>query len=234
MIANAVTQRLGLIALTAVALASCAAPPRAATQAVAVRAPEELLGLPPEARLAHELARACETRDAMACGRLGSLYWSGHGVPRHRYHARSLWSYACDAGDVHSCVEAGQMLERNPLPSIKRDEVLGYWASACARGSGVACTHLGQIALTTDVDAPQPRRAAKWYSKGCDHGDQGGCHGLALLAFEGRGTARDVELGVLLIEGACAKQHGESCRQLATLVRQGLFVRADVARAAQL
>jgi TPR repeat protein len=207
----------------------CAGPPRAALDGVGTLDPTAMRWLPADQRLAVGLAHGCEADDAIACEKLGSLYFVGRGVPKHPFHALSLWTYACQEGVGIACEQAAAQLVQGEVIPRDLERAVALYDAGCSHGRGSACTAVGDLFTGGRAMTPAPRRAARAFKRGCDRGDAPGCHALALALLEGRGVAHDAGQGIALLERACTREHATSCRQLATLHGEGLFVKADVA-----
>jgi hypothetical protein len=207
----------------------CAGPPRAALDGVGRHDLEASRWLPADQRLAVGLAHGCEADDAIACEKLGSLYFVGRGVPKHPFHAIALWTYACEEGVGIACEQAAVQLVSGGRIPRDLDRAVALYDTGCSHGRGSACTAVGELFTGGRVLTPAPRRAARAFKRGCERGDAAGCHALALALLEGRGVSHDAQQGVALLERACTDEHATSCRQLATLHGEGLFVKADAA-----
>ncbi len=223
-----------VLTLVAVLLAAvgCVAVPVAATHAVKPRSADDLARRSPAERQAHSLARACEGDDVAACERLGSAYWSGFGVRQHRFHALSLWEYACDQGIGTACEQAGDVYLRGELFAAKPERAAELFAEGCAAARPSSCTRAGELAMTRVDTTPSPRKAAKWWKRGCTGGDPQGCHLLGLAMLEGQGVGRDPTAGVAMIGTACDQRFARACHQLAGFQAEGLFVARDEAASA--
>lgn len=221
--------RVATAVVTVLLPVACVALPEAATRGVRPRRPEDLAHLSVEERQAHSLARACELDDVAACDRLAASYWVGHGVPRHRFHAMSLWEYACAHEIGSACEEAATVLLGEELGQPNPDRALDLLASGCSADRFSACTRAGKVTLTAAGGA-SPRKAARWFRRGCDGGDRDGCYQLALTMLDGHGT-RDPERAITLLTEGCDGKHALSCRQMAAMHRDGAFMPVDEAAA---
>ena len=217
-----VAGHLGLLALLGVA--ACLRPPQAATRAVRSRSIDDLASLPAAERQAHVLARSCERGDVGACERLGSAYWSGYGVKQHRFHALSLWEYACGRDIGTACEQAALVYLDGALVKADPERAEGLYERGCGAGRARACTELGELAASGTTHEPSARRAAKWWRKGCEAGDPRSCHLLGLAVLDGRSAGQDTDEGIEMLTEACAARYAPSCSQLADFHRAGVFV----------
>jgi TPR repeat protein len=134
---------------------------------------------PPEnvVRAAGVVENAClSTSDARACAALGSMRERGSAVPRDQALAASLFSRACQAGDVASCDELGRAyLAGN---GVAPDDVtaLQLFRRACDRARSDACTDLAEMYC---MGRGVPRDAARstiLLRQACEAGDDAACH----------------------------------------------------------
>lgn len=87
--------------------------------------------------------KACDSGNAVACSKLGLIYYAGRGIEQDDLKALGFFRKACAGDDTRSCVFLGFMYH-NGL-GIKRDDLKAaeLYAKACNGGDELGCNKLG-------------------------------------------------------------------------------------------
>lgn len=87
--------------------------------------------------------KACNGGIAVACNKLGLIYYAGRGVEQSDQKALAFYRKACDGGDFRGCVFLGFMYQ-NAL-GVKSSELKAaeFYTKACKAGDDLGCKNLG-------------------------------------------------------------------------------------------
>lgn len=87
--------------------------------------------------------KACDGGIAVACNKLGLIYYAGRGVEQSDLKALGFYKKACDGSDFRGCVFLGFMYQ-NGL-GIKSSDLKAakFYAKACNGGDTLGCKNLG-------------------------------------------------------------------------------------------
>jgi TPR repeat protein len=89
-----------------------------------------------------DFKQACDSGIAVACNKLGLLYYAGRGVKQDSLKAVEFYEKACDGGDVTGCSFLGFMYHNSI--SIERDDLkaIEFYTKACDGGDTFGCKNL--------------------------------------------------------------------------------------------
>ncbi|MBI5482398.1 MAG: sel1 repeat family protein [Deltaproteobacteria bacterium] len=140
----------------------------------------------------------------------------------------------CEASDVRSCYDLGDLYERgNGVPKDLARAVQLY-DRACAAGYGAGCNDLALLYEHGKGVPKNPARAAALYLDGCNLEHFPACANLAWLHQGGRGVPRGLGRAAELYELACDGGAGRACNNLGWMYSAGGEFPADPTRAARL
>jgi uncharacterized protein len=167
--------------------------------------------------------RACDLRNAQACGVLGENYERGRGVPVDYAMAGRLYDFSCSAGNGDSCCSFGRLIVdgKGAARDVGRAKI--YFDRGCQAGSGIACSDAGYWAsqpLLKTGFFPNFRSAFSYYEKACELSEANGCGSLGGFYEEGWGGVQaDTFRAQHYYERACSLGRGESCADRDRMVK---------------
>ncbi|WP_299650156.1 hypothetical protein [uncultured Tateyamaria sp.] len=205
----------------------------------------------PKAR-AHRLA--CLDGDGRRCLELAELYRLGIGTWIDRDLATAMFELGCYRGVMEGCHKIDPLFGPFRLDvDDARAALVPVLVSACDLGDGIACDALADRAEKLYMRHSDPRalkemrdlksRSRRLSRAACASGDGANCHATYLFALSDNyslatGLARDEETQppdwddvVRNLETGCDQFHADSCASLASVLKEGKFVTADVERA---
>ncbi len=184
---------------------------------------------------------SCKREHPVACRELGAMHLLGEGVDVDANRAVTYYRLACKANDGDSCYNLGALFEQGT--SVREDiaQAIGYYEQGCVQGEARACDGLTRVQTIRETpwqrEAPTRRLATE---DGCDAGKVADCASAGYTYFRGEGVKRDVKRAVELLQracsggydtsctmitpmlqGSCAKGHGDACEALQQLDRVG-------------
>jgi serine/threonine-protein kinase len=186
---------------------------------------------------------ACTRGNGEACRSLATMYLVGPeiGFVQDVSRAAKLLSKACDAGDVSSCSELGNMYEYgNYVPPNSQRAValysreLALLSTACDAGDSESCYRLGERYRYGHDVAQDRLLAASLYSKACDGRNYDSCFWLAEMYRYAEGVAKDESRATELYFKACHAGQAAGCVGLARSYGSGQGVNKDIQEAARL
>ena len=114
---------------------------------------------------------ACERNDEDgACWRLGDLWNSGHGGPKDKSQAASLYLKSCSGENSTGCKSMGDAYAEGQDYS----RAAQYYERAC-NGSGIWCKDLAALCADGKGVPQNKKRAHELYQKSCKAGDSDSC-----------------------------------------------------------
>lgn len=122
--------------------------------------------------------------------------------------ARSLYSFACDAGVAWGCVQAGVLLVNTKSYAAAAAASL----RGCDGGDPLGCTNYGWIIdelWTEQIDRAEARRI---FLSSCDAGVVAGCRRAGVSIAKGAGGPADPDAGLALLELTCYLRDGRGCQ----------------------
>jgi TPR repeat protein len=164
-------------------------------------------GVPKDAvRAASFYRRSCEGETPQRCLELAS------GLPPFpekviREHAATLFTSACDGGDLDACVSLGTMHQEGRGVPKDLAQAARLYKKACDGDTMAGCTQLGRIAEDKQLKGRFGRPAAL-FKKACEGGDAEGCLEHANLP-----STKDADL-FNDVSRACSLGSDEACRRL--------------------
>jgi TPR repeat protein len=181
---------------------------------------------------------ACDLGEPRACISLGFLYEVGRGVPKSAERARVFHKKACDSGDQQGCFRlAAAYAELGPASNEDLRAAARINKQCCERGHGGCCfaaalsSRLGR-GVPVNVD-----ESRKLFERACACADAGGCIEAASMYEQLGGEvsqtrAHDLYRRALSsAEHGCVENDGAACWHLAEILRRGLGLQPDLARA---
>ncbi len=183
------------------------------------------------------LRRACEHDQAYACGVLGRIGMDG--APDDARASVALLVRACDAGEGFACFDAARAARRGI--GMARDEAHAdaLLARACENGSLDGCTQQVARAMVSEAARIDPAHGALSLAiEGCAHERASACWYEGTLRALGVGGPRDASAAASrwarareLFGADCERGDADACGWLAHLLRYGVGVPVDLARA---
>ncbi len=98
--------------------------------------------------------KACAKGKAVACNKLGLIYYAGSGVKQDTLKAVELFKKACDGGDVTGCTFLGFMYNNGLGVEYDTLKAAAFYTKACNGGDTLGCKNLG-IMYTQDESLKQ-------------------------------------------------------------------------------
>jgi hypothetical protein len=105
-------------------------------------------------------AAACGTGasmgNALACYRLGELYWEGRSVAEDKPRAAKLYQKACERSDLEprACLRLGELYERGEVAPKVPHRALTLYRMACDAGNQEACSRSTSLQASLGIAAP--------------------------------------------------------------------------------
>lgn len=182
--------------------------------------------------------RACQARLGYACHNVGLAHAQGIGGPVDDVKAARLYIEACEL-DARMCGDAGGRLVNGW--GVEKDVERGraLLQRGCRAGETHACMLFADHLRA--MDPPDLVTAFKISRSACDLGNASACRRVADAKLRGEGTPRDAD-GAAEYYGRAARGFTERCNDnigrdcafLAELVRHGLGVERNPAKADEL
>jgi TPR repeat protein len=157
----------------------------------------------------HELR--CGAGDAWACGRLGSLYEKGTGVPKDLGRAAKLYENSCDGGHEWGCYALAYAYADGDGVTKDEARALALFEKACDAQYLPGCSQLGyrlEKGQGTKRDDP---RAASLYARACEGDEAWACWRLGEAYAAGRGVPADAARASTLRAKACKGGEERAC-----------------------
>ena len=89
-----------------------------------------------------KLKYSCETKkDAVACFKLGVMWYNGLEGMKNQIFARSYFSYACNYGHAKACYYAGTMFKKGLGGNKSMNDAADHFKAACDSGFKKGCEH---------------------------------------------------------------------------------------------
>jgi len=120
------------------------------------------------------LESRCSEKDAGACGMLGWLYQTGHGVSVDPAQAAKWYRMSCDAGEQHACVSFALMQAHGQGVTKDQAAALELLEKGCAAAMPQACTQEA-VLLASRQRASDKARIRTLLDAGCNGGDTPAC-----------------------------------------------------------
>ncbi len=139
---------------------------------------------------------------------------------------------ACDGGLGDACMDAGVYLSDGSAGSKDPARAAKLFVRACEAKSKHGCYDLGityRDGLGVPVDLAKAYQA---FEQSCALDDGDGCDQQALALYQGKGIAKDAPAAVPVFDKAC-KLSDERCFNLGVMYDEGVVVKRDAAKAAQ-
>jgi len=170
------------------------------------------------------LHRSCMTENSSirACAALAKAYEEGQGGDRDRTTAAKYYRWACNAGDLTSCLRRGDLL--NTGRGITRDdhEALAMYRRACEGENPRACFSGGRILEEGTYVTRDVGQAIDMYQQGCAGGHGDACARQGWLKEEGANGKPDFEAARAAYEEGILLTSTEAKRRMARLLWNGL------------
>ena len=171
---------------------------------------------------------ACNAGYMPDCSVLAMLYQDGIGGREHDdAKAAALHRKACDGGAGIGCFNLAMMIEAGgdgPVdPDRARplyDKAIELLEKACNGDDLQWCTNVGYMYDAGHGVTQSHGKAIAAYQRSCPK-HRNSCANLALMLFEGRGTAQDIPRGRKLLEDGCAADNMWSCAHLGNVLLIG-------------
>ncbi|PHS39625.1 MAG: hypothetical protein COB07_06135 [Sulfurovum sp.] len=87
--------------------------------------------------------KACDGGIAVACNKLGMIYYAGRGVEQSDQKALELYTKACDGNDFRGCVFLGFMYQNGLGVKYNDLKAAEFYAKACNGDDALGCQNLG-------------------------------------------------------------------------------------------
>jgi TPR repeat protein len=140
---------------------------------------------------------------------------------------------ACAGGLGDACMDAGVYLSDGSVGSKDLARAAKLFVRACAAKSKHGCYDLG-ITYRDGLGVPvELAKAHQAFEQSCALEDAEGCDQQAIAVYQGRGIAKDAPGALPLFEKAC-KLSDERCFNLGVMYDEGVVVKRDAAKAAEL
>jgi hypothetical protein len=156
-------------------------------------------------------AQACRSRadhgDADAEWRLGTMYYSGHGVPQDFTEAARRYRQSAEQGNKFGeeglgwCYHAGRGVPQDDA------QALTLFRKSAVQGSSKAENMMALLYENGQGVAPDTVAALGWYHKAISDGDTAAEYNLGEMYYFGRGVPIDRKEGLRLIRDAA--NHGD-------------------------
>ncbi len=181
----------------------------------------------PDEPLAYALSiMACDAGSDAACELFIDRNWSAYLTEYEPlFPATDHFFATCAEGNAAHCLRLGRIFSgHHAHRDVPEDDEKGlaFFRLACDLGEDVACKF---------IPAPVLSPAELFVSNlaKCDQGDALGCYASGRAYLYGKGTNKDVEMGLIFLDQACRK--GRGCTFVASLFEQGKDIPADPVRA---
>jgi uncharacterized protein len=178
-----------------------------------------------------ELERRCEAGQARECVSLGILYAEGKSVVADPQRALTLFTQACDRGDLMGCNAQGRMLAQGEPRDVPKAHAL--YDRACRGGYFAGCFNLGQALATGHGEAKDSKRAVPLFKRACDGQLSIACTNLGALYVAGDGVPADETRAFELFKRGCDGGDPKGCANLAKSHNEGRGTAKDVETAAR-
>jgi uncharacterized protein len=170
------------------------------------------------------LQRSCvdEASATESCAALGLAYEDGQGGDRDRTTAAKYYRWACNAGDLTSCLRRGDLLTTGR--GIERDdhEALAMYRRACEGETPAACFKGGLILEDGTYVTRDVAQAIELYQQGCAGGNGDACARQGWLKEEGAHDKPDFEAARAAYEEGILLTSTEAKRRMSRLLWNGL------------
>jgi TPR repeat protein len=179
-----------------------------------------------------------ECKEQCEKGNAGSCYNFGWGTDDAE--AMPFYKKGCELGHADSCDKWGRIV-RPPYGKTSPDDAERYkkayeiFKTGCKNGSSDACISLAE-ALDENRNPSMrdlPASFVAW-KRGCTLGSSVGCYWTAIGYVEGKGTAKDPQKGLDLLNKACDGGNQKVCEDLVGELRRGSRFPKDLKRSLQL
>jgi len=138
-----------------------------------------------------ELRQAADQGDAEAEHKLGTLFYTGVGMPKDGVKALQWWQKAAEQGNAAAEYDLG-LAYYNGEGVIKDDTEAAQWfRKAAEHGNAYAQAHLGLAYYNGNGVTKDDNEAAMWYRKAADQGIPSAEYNLGLAYYNGEGVAKD-------------------------------------------
>ena len=136
---------------------------------------------------------ACAERDAAACTVVAKAYAHGCRITPDRDYARTLFDWACAAGDLDACYAWDRVSDEPSDESRFNPQIQRILDARCAQDDARACIDLASLVWNGYRDTPRSTTRTLALLKGpCDSGHAQACDKLAFycgLVGEAEGAA---------------------------------------------
>ena len=170
------------------------------------------------------LHRSCmnENSSVESCATLALAYEEGQGGDRDRTTAAKYYRWACNAGDLTSCLRRGDLLTTGR--GIQRDdhEALAMYRRACEGENPIACFRGGRILEEGTYVTRDVAESIEMYQVGCAGGNGNACARQGWLKEEGAHGKPDFEAARAAYEEGILLTSTEAKRRMSRLLWNGL------------
>lgn len=90
-----------------------------------------------------EYKKACDSGIAVACNKLGLIYYAGRDVEQSDQKALEFYKRACDGSDFRGCVFLGFMYQNALGVKASALKAAEFYTIACEAGDELGCKNLG-------------------------------------------------------------------------------------------
>lgn len=90
-----------------------------------------------------DYTKACDSGIAVACNKLGLIYYAGRGVEQSDQKALEFYKRACDGSDFRGCVFLGFMYQNGLGLKASALKAAEFYTIACEAGDELGCKNLG-------------------------------------------------------------------------------------------
>ncbi|MCI7484646.1 MAG: sel1 repeat family protein [Helicobacter sp.] len=167
--------------------------------------------------------KSCESGDYAACYELGVLYSKGEKVQKDHHKSMNYYENACNGGVFSACNNLGVMFSEGT--GVRQDYLrsLELYDKACHNGNADACNNLGVMFENGYVSEKRDYvQAGLYYTDACMGKSAKGCYNLGFLVFHGKGTKRDMEVGMEYFGLSCDFGFQEGCNRYKELTLKQL------------
>ena len=101
------------------------------------------MNMNPRADKTEKYKKACDGGSAVACNKLGLVYYAGRGVTQDNLKAVELFKRACNGGDATGCTFLGFMYNNGIAVEYDELQAVAFYTKACNDGDTLGCENLG-------------------------------------------------------------------------------------------
>jgi hypothetical protein len=153
--------------------------------------PAQVGGIENPQRTIQELRKAAGAGDAVAMNNIGTLYYSGQGLPQDYRQAMTWYRKSADRRNTSSMCCIGALYASGKGVAQDYQQAMTWWLKAADAGDTYATCCIGALYANGQGVAQDYQQAMTWYRKAADAGNADAMNNIGVLYEEGHGGGLD-------------------------------------------